>query len=134
MLPAGVFMVGGLVYSGSMVYGFNVLELVFGADGGRCLVAGLPAPYSGTKSLIERAPFLMRKVFDLFDTTFSLMSPFMPKHPDSWLFWLSPWIAPTLLISRTGFADRLFGAMSLPVSIFYDVRLSLHIASLTNIS
>lgn len=124
MLPAGLFMLGGVVYSGSMVYGFNALELIFGVDGGRCLVAGVPPPYSGTASMIARAPHLMRRVFDLFDAALGMMSPFMPKHPDSWLFWLSPWIAPTLLISRTGFADRIFGAMSLPVSIFYDVCLS----------
>ena len=132
MLPAGFMMLGGIVYSGSMVYGFNVLELVFGPDGGRCLFAGIPAPMNGSRALIERAPRLLKRVFDAVDSTMDLMFPFWPRSRNDWLFWLSPLIGPTLLLSRTGYADKVFGAATLPVSVFYDVRFPPHGASLTN--
>lgn len=132
MLPAGFMMLGGIVYSGSMVYGFNVLELIFGPDGGRCLFAGISAPMNGSRALIERAPRLLKRVFDAVDSTMDLMFPFWPRSRNDWLFWLSPLIGPTLLLSRTGYADKVLGAATLPVSVFYDVGISTRCASLTN--
>ncbi len=123
MLPAGVLMIGGVLYSGSMVYGFNVLEQVFGADAGRELFRGVPPPSAGTGRLLEAMPKVALKIHEAMKKAVRAFAPFFPQFNDSYLFWVSPLIAPALLLSRTSLFDTAFSALPLPVSLFYDVRL-----------
>jgi len=115
LLPSGACMLGGILYSGSMVYGFNAIELVFGADDARRLLfSGLPRPSS---IVHEVYPESLVKIIKYCGKLGRLANPFVPVGGDSWLFFMSPFIAPALLLSRTSIADRLFSFLPILVNL-----------------
>lgn len=112
VIPTGASMIIGCLYSGSMVYGFNAIELIFGAEGARELL------FAGGNS-----PSMIREVIpdsfmNWFYTIMRLTDPFVPTAGGgSWVFGVSPLIAPGLLLSRTRIADRTFSLLPILVRI-----------------
>ncbi|OBT89281.1 hypothetical protein VE02_02579 [Pseudogymnoascus sp. 03VT05] len=112
IFPTGAGMLLGCLYSGSMVYGFNAIELVFGGeDGRRMLFAARETP-----SLIRQ--ILPGAVIDWFFTVLRMTDPFVPTSGGTWVFGVAPLIAPALLLSRTHIADRTFSMVPLMYLLF----------------
>ncbi|OBT46003.1 hypothetical protein VE00_03728 [Pseudogymnoascus sp. WSF 3629] len=112
LFPTGAGMLLGCLYSGSMVYGFNAIELVFGGeDGRRMLFAARETP-----SLIRQ--ILPGAVIDWFFTVLRMTDPFVPTSGGTWVFGVAPLIAPALLLSRTHIADRTFSMVPLMYLLF----------------
>lgn len=115
LFPTGAGMLLGCLYSGSMVYGFNAIELVFGSEEGRQMLFAARE----TPSLIRR--ILPDSVIDWFFTIMRLTDPFVPTAGGTWVFGVAPLIAPALLLSRTHIADRTFSLLPIMVSALISV-------------
>ncbi|ELR07764.1 hypothetical protein VC83_01129 [Pseudogymnoascus destructans] len=112
LFPTGAGMLLGCLYSGSMVYGFNAIELVFGGgEGRRMLFAARETP-----SLIRQ--ILPGAVIDWFFTVLRMTDPFVPTSGGTWVFGVAPLIAPALLLSRTHIADRTFSMLPIMYLLF----------------
>lgn len=124
LLPAGGMMFLGILYSGSMVYGFNAIESVLGADEARrMLISERTAPSTlmrewGLGPVIDVLQPISHRALDPVKHFARLASPFFPAGVDSWLFIAAPWVAPTLLLARTGLGDHLFSAVPIIYCMF----------------
>ncbi|OBT55194.1 hypothetical protein VE04_03740 [Pseudogymnoascus sp. 24MN13] len=112
LFPTGAGMLLGCLYSGSMVYGFNAIELVFGGEEGRRMLFAARE----TPSLIRQ--ILPGAVIDCFFTVLRMTDPFVPTSGGTWVFGVAPLIAPALLLSRTHIADRTFSMVPLMYLLF----------------
>ena len=113
ILPAGFSALFGCLYSGSLVYGFNSLYLVFGSDVAEELVRRHSEDVSIVRKLIgNRVYRLILKLTEFTD-------PFMPMSDllSLEMFVGLPMVAPALILSRTRLADYVFAILPVPVSI-----------------
>jgi hypothetical protein len=113
ILPAGFSALFGCLYSGSLVYGFNSLYLVFGRDYADEIIRRQSAEPSVVRKLLGSR--LYRFIFKLSEFT----DPFIPTSEllSLELFFGLPLVAPALILARTkGLADYVFSIAPIPVS------------------
>ena len=138
LLPGGILMVTGILFSGSMVYGYNTLEIVFGEKEVHQFIRDLQ-PFPFKRTFVSQLPPFAQDVYNAVAKVGRLISPFYPKTNNSGLFMVAPLIAPALLLSRTDLADGVFNLMPIPVShlpfplFIHDIN-NLSSSSCTNIS
>lgn len=130
MLPGGLLMGMGILYSGSMVYGFNTIEAVFGERETMELLRAAPQMETLTEATGAVLPRFGKVALDMVTKYVALLSPFVPKSSKNGLFWVAPLIAPALLLSRTSLADGVFNVLPIPY-LFYQHFISPSSASLT---
>jgi hypothetical protein len=112
LFPAGASVLIGCLYSGSLVYGLNTLQLVFGTEEAQRLL------YEGRRMRIYK-----NIVPDAWVSwsikTLQITNPFLPSASNGgWLFGSLPLIAPALILSRTRIADRTFSILPIIVGLF----------------
>jgi hypothetical protein len=102
VLPAGAAMIIGCLYSGSMAYGFNTIQLIFGIEETQAM---LFREQRGRSMLSELIPEIwISRIID----KVIYFNPFIPNARGSLVFAISPLIAPALLLSKSRLADRVF--------------------------
>lgn len=114
--PLAVTSICGCLYSGSFVYGFNSMELVFGREESQqiLLVSKL------TRSARIYHALGGMRWFQFLQQSVQTIMPFTPPvGTDLDLrIWLGlPLIAPTLMLARTNLADRTLSLIPITVSI-----------------
>jgi hypothetical protein len=108
IVPTAIGTVTGVLYSSAVVYGINAINLVFGAEDAREMLA--PA----IVDLQQRAnPQVL-----LFERLCNLTDPFLPTGLNmNWKLFLGlPLISPALILSRTTLMDQTFALLPLSVS------------------
>lgn len=101
VVPFAVSSVAGCIYSGLYVYGLNTITLVFGEFRGSQIIEGA-FRYQSRTVLSERILKFCQGLKGLFVGT----DPFFPGNVQSWRLFLGlPLIGPTLILSRTRWAD-----------------------------
>lgn len=108
----------GVLYSGSMVYGFNTIEAIFGEEETRNLLRQAPQIPQLAEAAAPVLPRFGQIALERLSKVIALLSPFVPKASKNGLFWIAPMIAPALLLSRTSLADGVFNALPIPVSSY----------------
>lgn len=110
ILPAGFSAVLGCVYSGFFVYGLNAMQMVFGSEETRRMLA--PAMRGG----LFEAGSAARRLSRMMQT----MDPFFPTEAQAslQLMFGLPLIAPSLILLRTNLADQAFALLLPLVSTF----------------
>ena len=115
-IPAGAGVLGGIVYSGLMIYGFNTMHMVFGYRAAKKLMVAS----KGSRRLLSRKGFLVCS---------GVMKSFLPSFPgpgllNARLLFGLPLIAPVLVASRTRLGDYVCAAMPIMVrSLLYCLSL-----------
>lgn len=119
ILPTALSGLVGCCYSGLVVYGFNIIHIVFGSEDASRLLASMRGPrYTHRSSLMQ-----------WLDTVISNTDPFLPGLGafSNWKAWLTlPLIGPGLVLLRTKMADYTFPLLMPLVSSSYFSVLSLH--------
>ncbi|RDW70343.1 hypothetical protein BP5796_08740 [Coleophoma crateriformis] len=113
ILPTAASTIIGTVYSGFLIYGMNSLELVFGYEEAKYVMA------ASARDRAIHANMYSRAWYRGIHQAIRIMDPFLPATDcvANWkLFVGLPLIAPALVLSRTRLADPLFAL--LPVCYF----------------
>ncbi|KAI9738985.1 MAG: hypothetical protein M1818_005299 [Claussenomyces sp. TS43310] len=112
IFPAGSGAVVGVLYSGSMVYGANVMTLVFGSDDAQRILSQGSTP--GLHAMAaDRWFYYFREIQRFTD-------PFLPLPSFNWkVFAGLPSIAPALILSRTSLADHVFAILPVAYFVFH---------------
>ncbi|RFU27874.1 hypothetical protein B7463_g8476, partial [Scytalidium lignicola] len=123
VLPSALSAVAGCFYSGLLVYGVNTINLVFGREEARRILA--PRVYDARLYALLRETSLGR----FLATVVEPMDPFFPSFDAlaNWRLYIGlPLIAPSLILSRTHSVDHVFAVLPITYLLFrsdnQDVR------------
>lgn len=110
VVPTALSGLVGCFYSGFLVYGLNTMQVVFGVDEARKVLGGAFQDETVGQQWVKLIKESVRWSLTAFD-------PFFPDYRSSsnWKIFVGlPLIGPSLIISRTKFADQAF-ALLLPM-------------------
>ncbi|KAH8808124.1 hypothetical protein F5884DRAFT_791121 [Xylogone sp. PMI_703] len=115
VLPTALSAVAGCFYSGLLVYGVNTINLVFGREEARRILA--------PRAQEARLYALLREtaVGRFLATVIEPMDPFFPSFDTlaNWKLYIGlPLIAPSLILSRTHSVDHVFAVLPISYLLF----------------